>query len=294
VRCGVQGSQPLAQQLLPTSEDTPVRRANRNAAIRNHFDSNTSLYVDKIAENYGAICGERLGLLEQFLEAHAGEPLSVLDVGCGAGVFTDLLLSKYPTVRVYGLDSSIGMLARNTPSARKNLILGDARSLPFRTRSFDLINLDTVMHHLVDFESYQSTLGTIEHFMTSLRGLLKPGGFVIVREIYHEFVLRENLGTRLMYELSTLQLPEMVAKLLKRLGLTTANAGVCFLTRKQWRKIFRETGFTPLLLIDKPWASHHLRLMGFRHSGDLYYTLSPDAEEDASYGVGKETVQSAV
>jgi SAM-dependent methyltransferase len=271
-----------------------VRRANRSAAVRDHFDSNTSLYVDNIAENYGAICGERLGLLEKYLKAHAGKPLSVLDVGCGAGVFTDLLLSRYPTVRAYCLDSSIGMLARNTPATRKSLILGDAKALPFRTSSFDLINLDTVMHHLVDFEGYRSTLGTIEHFMTSLRGLLKPGGFVIVREIYHEFVLRENLGTRLMYELSTLKLPGILAKLLKRLGLTTANAGVCFLTRKQWREVFRQTGYTPLLLIDKPWGSRYLRLMGFRHSGDLYYTLSADAEEDASYGVGKETVQSAV
>jgi len=272
----------------------PVPRADRSAAIRDHFDSNTSLYVDKIAENYSAICGERLGMIEQYLEAHTGQPLSVLDVGCGAGVFTDLLVSKYPTVRAYGLDSSIGMLARNVPATGKSLVLGDAKALPFRTGSFDLINLDTVMHHLVDFEGYQSTLGAIEHFMTSLRGLLKPGGFVIVREIYHEFVLRENLGTRLMYELSTLRLPGMVAKLLKRLGLTTANAGVCFLTRKQWRAVFRQTGYTPLLLIDKPWASHYLRIMGFRHSGDLYYTLSPDAEENASYGDGKEAVQSAV
>jgi SAM-dependent methyltransferase len=272
----------------------PVRRTNKDAVIRDHFDSNINLYVDKIAANYSSICGERLGLLERYLEAHAGQPLSVLDVGCGAGVFTDLLLDKYPHVRAYCLDSSFGMLTRNAPGLRKSLVMGDAKALPFRQRSFDLINLDTLMHHLVDFEGYRNTLGAIEQFMSSLRGLLKPGGFVIVREIYHEFVLRENLGTRLIYELSTLQLPGVVANLLKRLGLKTANAGVCFLTRKQWGEVFRESGYTPLLLIDRPWASLYLRIMGFRHSGDLYCTLSPHVDENVSYGNGKETLQSAL
>lgn len=272
----------------------PVQRANRDAVIREHFDSNTSLYVDEIAEKYSAICRERLGLLEQYLEVHAGQPLSVLDVGCGAGVFTDLLLDKYPHVRAYCLDSSPGMLTRNAPSSRKSLVLGDAKALPFRPCSFDLINLDTLMHHLVDFEGYRNTLGAIEQFMSSLRGLLKPGGFVIVREIYHEFVLQESLGTRLIYELSTLQLPGVVAKLLKRLGLKTANAGVCFLTRKQWGEIFRQTGYTPLLIIAKPWTSPYLRIMGFRHSGDLYCTLSPDIVANGAYGDGKETLQAAL
>src|SRR5271156_4360989 len=101
----------------------PVRKTNRDVAIREHFDSNTGLYVDEIAANYSAICGERLGLLEEYLEANAGQPLSVLDVGCGAGVFTDLLLDKYPQVRAYCLDSSLGMLTRNAPGSRKSLVL---------------------------------------------------------------------------------------------------------------------------------------------------------------------------
>jgi trans-aconitate methyltransferase len=107
-----------------------VRRADRDAVIRDHFDSDTSLYVDKSAANYSAICGERLGLLEQYLEDHAGQPLSVLDVGCGAGVFTDLLLGKYPQVRDYCLDSSLGMLTRSAPGSRKSLVLSDAKALP--------------------------------------------------------------------------------------------------------------------------------------------------------------------
>lgn len=268
-------------------------RANRDAIIRDHFDSNTSLYVDKIETKYGAICGERLGLLEKYMEAHAGQPLSVLDVGCGAGVFTDLVLSKYPQVRAYCLDSSVGMLKRNAPGSRKNLVLGDAKALPLRPNSFDLINLDTLMHHLVDFQGYRNTLGAIEQFLTSLRGLLKPSGLVIVREIYHEFVLRENLGAHLIYELSRLQLPGAVSNLVKRLGLKTAGVGVCFLTRKQWSAIFAKAGYKVLSVTDKPWPASHLRIMGFRGSGDLYYTLSREVEDSGSNGDGKETLQTA-
>lgn len=246
--------------------------------IREHFDANTYLYVDKYEATYKALCQERLGLIEQYAEACAWEPITILDLGCGAGVFADMMLEKFPRAKVYCLDASFGMLRRNTPNCRKSMLLGDAKALPLRRRSFDLVNVDTLMHHLVDFGGYQKTLATIERFLFSLHGLLRPGGLVIVREIYHEFVLRDNLGARWIYELTTLRLPAPVARLLKRLGLKTANAGVCFLTRKQWREVLRNAGYRVASITDKPWLWSYLRIMGFRRSGDLYYVLSSDVD----------------
>ncbi len=73
-----------------------VSEAIGDAAVRKHFDTNTDLYVDTYKAAYGAICEERIGLLERFLGVPSGEPLTILDVGCGAGIFIDMLLNKFP------------------------------------------------------------------------------------------------------------------------------------------------------------------------------------------------------
>jgi ubiquinone/menaquinone biosynthesis C-methylase UbiE len=257
----------------------------KDVAIREHFDTNTNLYVDKYEASYKVICHERIRLLKDYVDARPGQSLTILDVGCGAGIFADLLLDAYPHVNIFCLDSSQGMLKRNASDGRKILVLGDAKALPFRPQSFDLINVDTVMHHLVDRNGYRDTRVVIKLFLRSLHPLLKPGGLVIVREIYHESILWDNLGSRLVYELSTLRLPAGMANLLKRLGLKTANVGVCFLTRKQWDQVLRQTGFKVLSLIQKPWTSHPLRIIGFRHNGDLYYALSENELLDTGRAV---------
>ena len=73
----------------------------------------------------------------------------------------------------------------------------------------------------------------IEKCLRHLQSKLMPGGVICVREIYHEYFGYETLGTRIIFFLSTLSVPGIVERLLKSVGLQTANAGVCFLTRRQ-------------------------------------------------------------
>jgi SAM-dependent methyltransferase len=255
-------------------------KADAETRIREHFDGNTDLYVDKYAANYAKLCQDRIHLLEEHTTFHGDGPLAILDVGCGGGTFTDLLLDEFPQARAYCLDFSFGMLKRNVSKPRKILIQGDATALPFAAHNFDIINVDTLMHHLVDFRGYEETHRTIGRFLSSLRGLLKPRGILIVREIYHESILKEDLGTRLLYEISTARLPKLLAGLLKMLGFKTANTGICYLTRKRWNNVIRREGYKILSVTDKPWvAALHLRAVGFQHSGDLFYTLTPEAAE---------------
>lgn len=269
-------------------------RTKGDLAVRHHFDSHTDLYTDKVEVNYRAICRERLGLLEAHVDAEEAKPFDILDVGCGAGTFTDMLLEKYPQARGYCVDSSAGMLKRNVRRSRKSLILGDAKALAFRPQSFDLINVDTLLHHMIDREGYRNTIDAIEEFLLSLRGLLKPGGLLLVREIYHESLVRRHLGSYLIYKVSTLHLPEAVAKIVRYLGLKTVNAGVCFLTRQQWSEIFARSGFKVLSVRDRHWLDRRLQMMGFRANGDLYYTLALDVRPSDWSSAGEKVLQSVV
>lgn len=74
-------------------------------------------------------------LLRSVLEARPGTTL--LDVGCGTGFFTRLFAED--DIESVGIDPDPGYVAfaRNRKRSREHYLLGDARSLPFRNRSFD-------------------------------------------------------------------------------------------------------------------------------------------------------------
>jgi SAM-dependent methyltransferase len=63
-----------------------------------------------------------------------------IDVGCGNGAFTELLVDRCTPVEVQGIDPSEGQItfARGRPAARlAKFQIGDAMALPFADASFD-------------------------------------------------------------------------------------------------------------------------------------------------------------
>jgi ubiquinone/menaquinone biosynthesis C-methylase UbiE len=242
--------------------------------VQAHFDSHVSLYVDKSLECYRQASIDRIALIEKVLPCDSATPFRMLDIGCGGGYFMDLFLEAFPNATACGVDLSTGMLNANTASTRKRLIQADALQLPGDMGEFDVINIDTVMHHLICRSSYGDTMQQICQFLHSLKSLLVPGGVVMIREIYHEYVGIENFGTRLIFGLSTLHLPHFAEQMVKSIGIQTANAGVCFLTRKQWSQLFNRAGFSVTTMEDRVWPSQPYKRYGFKASGDLHYVLS--------------------
>ena len=265
---------------MSTDQATPALSDSR---VQAHFDRHVSLYRDKELECYRNLSIERIDLLKRSIQCESTAPLRMLDIGCGGGFFIDLFLDSFPKATAVGVDVSAGMLRENTPSARKHLLQRDALHLPEGLGTFDVINVDTLMHHLIRRSSYAGTIQQIQQFLQSLHRWLSPVGVVIIREIYHEYFVAETLGSRIVFQLSTLPLPGPAEHALRAIGIHTANAGVCFLSRAQWRALFEQTGFKLLAVQDKPWNSQPYRRYGFKASGDLHYVLSrpqgPEAAE---------------
>ena len=78
---------------------------------------------------------------EIFLDWLAPPPgLRWIDVGCGSGVFTELLVERCSPAEVQGIDPSKAQLsfARARPAGRvAKFHLGDALALPFSKDNFD-------------------------------------------------------------------------------------------------------------------------------------------------------------
>lgn len=95
--------------------------------------------------------------------------LTVLDLGCGTGFFTDILADKYQTV--IGLDISTKMLNFSKSNRSKDItwLEADAYKLPFADASLDLIYSNLVIQWC----------DSLEVLREEVLRVLKPGGLFI-------------------------------------------------------------------------------------------------------------------
>jgi malonyl-CoA O-methyltransferase len=104
-------------------------------------------------------------------------PTRALDIGTGSGRYLPILASAGAS-HVVGVDFSPAMLARARPDlsrtsriSRISRICGDARRLPFRRESFDLINASLMAGDIDDLASFvreaAAVLAPRGHFMYS-------------------------------------------------------------------------------------------------------------------------------
>jgi SAM-dependent methyltransferase len=91
---------------------------------------------------------------EVFLDWIAPRPrLRWIDVGCGNGAFTELLVERCAPAQVQGVDPSDAQLAfaRSRPAARQaDFQQGDAMALPFADRQFDAAVMALVIFFVPD------------------------------------------------------------------------------------------------------------------------------------------------
>jgi ubiquinone/menaquinone biosynthesis C-methylase UbiE len=144
-----------------------------------HSETNRHFY-DRIADAYDFIAdsNERAARQAgvQALALKSGE--SVLELGFGTGnEIIDLAGLVGPTGKVAGIDVSPGMhavaqrkLAANKPLAPVDLRVGDARSLPFPSESFDVVYTSFTLELFSDED--------IPKVLAEARRVLKPGGRV--------------------------------------------------------------------------------------------------------------------
>jgi tRNA (cmo5U34)-methyltransferase len=107
---------------------------------------------------------------------------SLLDVGCGAGNYTLMMLSKIPNLNCTLVDLSKPMLDKaleRVSTATTNgvtIIQSDIREAGLKENHFDIILAGAVLHHLRDDKDWENTFA-------KLYGLLKPGGCFMISDL---------------------------------------------------------------------------------------------------------------
>ncbi len=106
------------------------------------------------------------------VRARSGQqPLAILDVGCGTGVFASRIRVASPRSTVWGLDLVSAMLNQGRARWRSDpehlvAVQGDSERLPFPAGSFDVVTCANSFHH------YPHQDRTV----AEMYRVLKPGG----------------------------------------------------------------------------------------------------------------------
>jgi ubiquinone/menaquinone biosynthesis C-methylase UbiE len=94
-----------------------------------------------------------------------------IDVGCGNGAFTELIVDRCAPASVLGIDPSESQLdyARSRPAGRiAGFRIGDAMALPFGERSFDIAVMALVIFFVPD----------PARSVAEMKRVVRPGGLV--------------------------------------------------------------------------------------------------------------------
>jgi len=119
------------------------------------------------------------------------EDSSLLDVGCGTGIFLEILEKKFPLTKFSGLDPNQAMLVKASEKLSSNvhLKIGNAESLPHDSQSFDWVVLSNCFGHI----NKQETA------LSEAHRVLRKSGKIIITDWTRDFLAMRivNLYTQL-------------------------------------------------------------------------------------------------
>src|SRR5919108_3231448 len=122
--------------------------------IKSYFDNHAHHYAYHTDPSF------YLSIISSIQKIKPGERIKVLDVGCGDGSFIKSMVMTGIDANIIGTDVSLSMIniaKKNLNYPRVELFLADAFKLPLKSESkFDLIHIDSVLHHLIGNTKYQS------------------------------------------------------------------------------------------------------------------------------------------
>lgn len=155
---------------------------------------------------------QRLNLVRSVCSFLPNHKATVLDIGCGNGLFSRDLLAAKPRLRIVGVETKL------RSDCHIKCCVYDGQHLPFRDKQFDYVLLINVLHHTDDPAAVLSEAARV-----AARGVIVKDHYANTKFDFYTLVVMERIGNAFIdinqpYNFfSTRQWTD----LFKRLGLKT-------------------------------------------------------------------------
>jgi tRNA (cmo5U34)-methyltransferase len=152
------------------------------AEIRERFDQDVERFSSLDTGQVSTIDAKiSLELITEAAKRLKPDAENILDIGCGAGNYTLMMLSKLNNCNCTLVDLSKPMLDKafervsQAASKKVEVIQGDIRDVKLPENHFDIILAGAVLHHLREDADWEMVFNKIF-------GLLKPGGCFMISD----------------------------------------------------------------------------------------------------------------
>ena len=153
------------------------------AEIRERFDNDVERFSNLDTGQLSTIDAKiTLELITEAARRIVPNAENLLDIGCGAGNYTLVMLSKIPDLKCTLVDLSKPMLDKAFERVSKmttkdvDIFQGDIRKVELKENHFDIILAGAVLHHLRNDQDWETTFGR-------LFKLLKAGGCLMISDL---------------------------------------------------------------------------------------------------------------
>jgi SAM-dependent methyltransferase len=139
------------------------------------------------------VFGRRVRVLSDWFARMVPPNAAVLDVGCGDGLISSLLLQRRPDVQLTGLE----VLPR--PNAHITVQQFDGLHLPYPDRSFDVVMFSDVLHHTDDAAALLAEARRVTRGYIVLKDHFRKGVAAGLRLRFMDWVGNARFGVSLPY-----------------------------------------------------------------------------------------------
>lgn len=152
---------------------------DKNQATR-EFESWSESY-DRCILQYLLFRPAHKAIIRRIKESFGSQPLRILDVGCGTGLFAARIRKSLPAATVWGIDLVSGMLQKGRGRWQSHAgklvpVQGDSERLPFAPGSFDVVTCANSFHHYPNQEQA----------VREMNRVLRPAGRLILVDGYRD------------------------------------------------------------------------------------------------------------
>ncbi|HEY2649588.1 MAG TPA: class I SAM-dependent methyltransferase [Puia sp.] len=151
--------------------------------IRDRFDKDVERFSNLDTGQVSTIDAKiSLELTTEAAKRIVPQAENLLDIGCGAGNYTLMMLSKLNNLNCTLVDLSRPMLDRafervsHVTDKEVRILQGDIRDINLKENHFDIILAGAVLHHLRDDADW-------EFIFSKLFRVLKPGGCLMITDL---------------------------------------------------------------------------------------------------------------